>query len=219
MRTLRISHLAGGIFLASSLCLTLTQAQTAPPPQQAPSVAEAARKAREQSRTRPQAAKVFTNEDIADLKGVVNVVGPPPAEPPAAPATGAAPADGAAAPAAAEGAPAAAAQAAAPPEVKDETYWRTQFAAARKKLADDTKELDILQREYNLKQQQFYMDPNVALREQNNRADLNKTLEQINAKKLDVEADQQAISALEDQLRQAGGNPGWSRPVEPVPAP
>jgi 3-oxoacyl-ACP reductase-like protein len=136
-------------------------------------------------------------------------VGPPPAEPAAAPAAGEA-----AAPAP-EGAPAAAAApagAAAPkPEVKDEAYWRAKFAEARKKLADDTKELDILQREYNLKQQQFYLDPNVALREQNNRADLNKTLEQINTKKLDVEKDQAAITALEDQLRQAGGNPGWSR--------
>lgn len=222
MMTLRISRLAAGVFLASSLCLIPTQAEAAPAPQQAPSVAEAARKAREQSRTRPQPAKVFTNEDVANLTGVVNVVGPPPAEPGAAPAAGAAPADATAAPADAT-APAAAATpgaAAAPPaEVRDEAYWRTQFAAARKKLADDTKELDILQREYNLKQQQFYMDPNVALREQNNRADLNRTLDQINTKKLDVERDQQAITALEDQLRQAGGNPGWSRPVEPAPAP
>ena len=215
MMTLRISRLAAGVFLASSLCLIPTQTRAAAAPQQAPSVAEAARKAREQSKTRPQPAKVFTNEDVANLTGVVNVVGPPPAEPAAAPAAGAAPADAAApAPAATPGG------AAAPPaEVRDEAYWRAQFAAARKKLADDTKELDILQREYNLKQQQFYMDPNVALREQNNRADLNRTLEQINTKKLDVERDQQAITALENQLRQAGANPGWSRPVEPAPAP
>jgi hypothetical protein len=190
------------------------QAQAAPAPQQAPSVAEAARKAREQSRARPQPAKVFTNDDVANLTGVVNVVGPPPAEPAAAPDL--APPT----PTATEGTPAPATAPGAPqPEVRDEAYWRTQFAAARKTLADDTKELDILQREYNLKQQQFYLDPNVALREQNNRADLNRNLEQINTKKLDVERDQQAINALEDQLRQAGGNPAWSRPVEPAPAP
>ena len=215
MMTLRISHLATGIFLASSLCPVLAQAQAAPAPRQAPSVADAARRSREQNRARPQPAKVFTNDDVADLKGVVNVVGPPPVEPAAAPES----AQGA--PTAPEGAPAATtpATAAPPAEVKDEAYWRAQFAAARRTLAADTKELDILQREYNLKQQQFYLDPNVALREQNNRADLNRTLEQINAKRLDVERDQQAITTLEDQLRQAGGSPGWSRESAPAPAP
>ena len=215
MMTLRISHLATGVLLASSLCPILAQTQNGTAPQQPASVADAARKAREQSKGRPQPAKVFTNEDVPNLKGTVSVVGPAPAEPAAAPATseavGATPADASAAAAAATPGAAAAPK----PEVKDETYWRAKFAEARKKLADDTREVDILQREYNLKQQQFYLDPNVALREQNSRADLNKTLEQINTKKQDVERDQQAITALEDQLRQAGGNAGWSR--EPMP--
>ena len=215
MMTLRISHLATGVLLASSLCPILAQTQNGTAPQQPASVADAARKAREQSKGRPQPAKVFTNEDVPNLKGVVSVVGTAPAEPAAAPATseavGATPADASAAAAAATPGAAAAPK----PEVKDETYWRSKFAEARKKLADDTREVDILQREYNLKQQQFYLDPNVALREQNSRADLNKTLEQINTKKQDVERDQQAITALEDQLRQAGGNAGWSR--EPTP--
>jgi hypothetical protein len=211
---------ATGILLASSLGATPAQAQAAPAPQQAPSVAEAARKAREQSKARPQPAKVFSNEDVPNLTGVVSVVGPPPAEPAVAPAAGqpatTPPAEGAAGPAAtAPGAAAPAAATPAPAEVKDEAYWRKAFADARKKLADDSKELDILQREYNLKQNQFYMDPNVALREQNSRADLNKTLEQINTKKLDVERDQQAMAALEDQLRQSGGQPGWSRAPTP----
>jgi len=215
MMTLRISHLATGVLLASSLCPILAQTQNGTAPQQPASVADAARKAREQSKGRPQPAKVFTNEDVPNLKGVVSVVGTAPAEPAAAPATseavGATPADASAAAAAATPGAAAAPK----PEVKDETYWRAKFAEARKKLADDTREVDILQREYNLKQQQFYLDPNVALREQNSRTDLNKTLEQINTKKQDVERDQQAITALEDQLRQAGGNAGWSR--EPTP--
>jgi len=216
MMTLRISHLVTGILLASSLCPVLAQAQDAPAPQQPPSVADAARKAREQSKGRPQPAKVFTNEDVPNLKGTVSVVGTPPPEPAAAPAAAeAAPAAPAGAPAATTPGAAPGAAAAPQPQVKDEAYFRGKFAEARNKLAADTKELDILQREYNLKQQQFYLDPNVALREQNNRADLNKTLELINAKKLDVERDQQAIAALETELRQAGGQPGWSR--EPTP--
>ena len=44
--------------------------------------------------------------------------------------------------------------------VKDEAYWRKKFADANKKLTDDAHELDILQREYNLKEQQYYSDPN-----------------------------------------------------------
>jgi vancomycin resistance protein YoaR len=196
MLTHRISLLTG-ILLASSLCPVLMHGQ-AP----APSVADAARKAREQNKSR-QPAKVFTNEDIPDLKGTISVVGTPPPEPAPAPA----PAPDGSAPATA--APAAAAG--PKTEAKDEAYWRAKFAESRKKLADDTKEADILQREYNLKEQQFYSNPNVALREQNSRADLNKTLEQINAKKADVAKDQQATAALEDQLRQAGGNPGWAR--------
>jgi hypothetical protein len=213
MMTHRIFQVAATrILLVLALCASLGQAQTAPAAQQAPSVADAARKAREQNKARPQPAKVFTNEDVPNLTGVVSVVGTQPAEPAAAPAAGQ-PATTPPTDASAAAAPAAAAPAQA--VVKDEAYWRKAFADARKKLADDTKEVDILQREYNLKQQQFYMDPNVALREQNNRADLNRTLEQINAKKLDVERDQQAIAALEDELRQSGGQPGWSR--EPTP--
>jgi hypothetical protein len=212
----RVFQVVTSAFLAAAICAPLVEAQTTAP-QQAPSVADAARKAREESRSRPQAAKVFTNEDVPNLKGIVSVVGIPPAEPAAAPAgqpPTTPPADTTApapsAPGAATPAPAAPA-----PQVRDEAYWRKAFADARKKLADDTRELDILQREYNLKQQQFYMDPNVALREQNNRADLNRTLEQINTKKLDVERDQQAIATLEDELRQSGGQPAWSR--EPTP--
>lgn len=196
MLTHSLSRLAAGIVLASSLCAALTHGQTAPASQEAPSLGDAARKAREQGKGR-QPAKVFSNEDIADLKGTVSVVGVQPVAP-SAPGTTqptAAPAPKA--------------------EVKDETYWRAQFAAARKQLASDTKELDILQREYNLKEQQFYSNPNVALREQNSRADLNKTRDDINAKKADVEKSQQAITALEDQLRQAGGDAGWSRPPQP----
>ena len=207
MLTHRISLLTG-ILLASSLYPILAQGQAAP----APSVADAARKAREQNKNR-QPAKVFTNENVSDLKGTISVVGTLPPEPAAASATNP---DGSVAPATAApatpgGTTPAPGAAAAKPEAKDEAYWRAKFAEARKKLADDTKEADILQREYNLKEQQFYSNPNVALREQNSRADLNKTLEQINAKKADVAKDQQAIAALEDQLRQAGGSPGWSR--------
>jgi hypothetical protein len=92
----------------------------------------------------------------------------------------------------------------------DEAYWRKTFADARKKLADDAHELDILQREYNLKQQQYYNDPNTALKEQYSRQDLTDTKAKIDDKTAAVALDKQAISDLEDALRVSGGEPGWS---------
>jgi hypothetical protein len=174
------------------------------------SVADAARRAQSQKKTPAKSGKVFTNEDLGDLKGTVSVVGQEPAPPPA-PATDkdkvatdkvAADKDTTA------GATADAKKA----PVKDEAYWRQQFADARKKLADDAHEADILQREYNLKQQQYYSDPNTALREQFTRKDLTDTKQKIDDKTVDVNKDKQAISDLEDALRAAGGDAGWSRP-------
>ena len=48
------------------------------------------------------------------------------------------------------------------------------------------------------------------MKQQNSREDLDKTQSQIDAKKQDVEKDKQAISDLEDELRKAGGEPGWA---------
>jgi hypothetical protein len=161
------------------------------------SVANAARKAREQQKSEPKSAKVYTDDDLANLKGQISIVGN--VQPAAAPA-----ADNAAA----------AAKPAAPSNqpvpVKDEAYWRKRFAEARRALTDDTREADVLQREYGLKQTQFYSNPNVALREQYSRKDLDDTLAELNAKKVDVDKDNQAISNLQDELRQSGGDAGWA---------
>ena len=186
-----------GALLPAVICSAAPQADSS----QTASVADAARKARA-NKTKDQAksVKVFTDEDIPNLKGVVSVVGAQP-EPEAKPGD----------------APAAAKPAAAAP-ANDEATWRGRFAEARKKLADDSKELDILQREFNLKQQQYYSDPNVALREQNSRDDLKGDQAQIDAKKTAVDKDKQAISDLEEELRKAGGDPGWAREDSATPA-
>jgi len=198
--------------LLSVSAIFATSLWAVPQPQ---SVAEASRKARAEKKEAPGTVRTLTNDNLESLKGTVSVVGQAPA-PAAAPAEAAQPA----APGAAEGKPAAGTPDAAPagaadaskPEVKDEKYWRDTFAVARKKLADDEHELDILQREYNLKQQQYYSDPNTAMREQFNRQDLTDTKTKIDQKTADVAKDKQDITRLEDELRQAGGEPGWSRP-------
>jgi hypothetical protein len=160
------------------------------------SVADAARKAQSAKKTAPKPKIVIDNDNLGTLRGTVNVVGQEPAPP--ADQAKAATVDKTKAEA-------------EKPVVKDEAYWRKQFEAANKKLTDDTHELDILQREYNLKQQQYYSDPNTAMKEQYDRKDLTDTKQNIDDKTAAVSKDKQDISDLEDALRQAGGDPGWAR--------
>jgi chromosome segregation ATPase len=160
------------------------------------SVADAARKARAEKKDAPKPKMVIDNDNLDSITGTVNVVG----QEPAPPADQAKTAETDKTKAQAE-----------KPPVKDEAYWRKQFADANKQLTDDAHELDILQREYNLKEQQYYSDPNTAMREQFDRKDLTDTKQKIDDKTAAVSKDKQAISDLEDALRQAGGDPGWAR--------
>jgi hypothetical protein len=171
------------------------------------SVVDASRKAQDAKKTAPKAKMTIDNDNLDTLKGTVNVVGPAPA-PPVEPAK-----------ASADNAKVVVPGGEKKPPVKDEAYWRQEFADANKKLAGDAHELDILQREYNLKQQQYYSDPNTAMKEQYDRHDLTDTKTQIDEKTALVTADKQAISDLEDQLREAGGDPGWASPPPQPPAP
>lgn len=155
--------------------------------------------AREAQKNQPKTGKVYTDDDLTSLKGGVSIVGGQPE---------AAPTDAAAA-SADQPKPAAKGQA------KDEAYWRRRFADARRKLADDSKELDVLQREYNVKQLQYYSNPDVALREQYSREDLNQSLAAIDAKKQDIDNDKKALDDLQDELRTSGGEPGWATEQAP----
>ena len=176
------------MLVAFPLCFAATQQE---------SPAEAARKARERKKNQPKAAKVFTNDDLAAIRNGVSVVG------------------GAAAPAAekpaeAESKAPAAEEKEAKPK-KDEAYWRKRFAEGRGRLRTAEKELDILQRELNLQTQQYYSDPNKALRQQYDRSDINNLRKAIDDKKAEVEKLRRALSDLEDELRREGGDPGWAR--------
>jgi predicted RNase H-like nuclease (RuvC/YqgF family) len=184
--------------LAWPLCVV---AQQAPPPQKPPkeSLAEAARKAREAKKNKPETAKVFTNDNIDSVHGNVNVVGPEPTPPTKEDAK---PGDKT---------PDAAAKDRQPKEEKGEAYWRKKFADANRKLQMAEKELDILQRELSLLQTQYYSDPNKALSEQYDRKEINDKQKKIDEKKQDVEQLRQGISDLETDLRHAGGDPGWAR--------
>ncbi|HTW23164.1 MAG TPA: hypothetical protein VMD78_06170 [Candidatus Baltobacteraceae bacterium] len=190
------------VFAASGLIRTQAQTQdqassqsnqsTAAPASQDPLV-EAARKAREQKKEAPKAAKVYTNDDIPTQGGV---------------STAAATDD-----TASQGGTDASAAA---PAGNDEKTWREKFAALHQKLADDQTELDVLQREANVGMVQYYGgDPEKAAQDQMSQKPLgaayDKKVSQIDAKKQQIEADQQAISDAEDELRKSGGDPGWAR--------
>ncbi|MGD0907984.1 MAG: hypothetical protein ABSA96_10410 [Candidatus Acidiferrales bacterium] len=191
-------------FIVIALLSVLLFAPGALLAQQDQDVAEAARKAQEAKKTAPKAKMTLDNDTLGSLKGSISVVGQQPE----------APADKDKASASADKSKA------AEPEkgpVKDEAYWRQQFSDANRKLADDAHELDILQREYNLKQEQFYTDPMAALKQEYSRQDLNDTKQKIDDKTAAVAMDKQSISDLEDALRAAGGDPGWATPPSAPP--
>jgi hypothetical protein len=161
-------------------------AATTEAPQDA--LAAAARRAKEQKKAGPKPAKVFTNDDIPSSGGISTVGEKPGAS------------DTAAATAAPEKAGA-----------NDEKTWRNRFAMLRHKLDQDQEALAVMQRELGELNIQYYSDPVKAMQQQYTRSDINDKSAQIDAKKKEIDADNQAISDAEDDLRKAGGEPGWAR--------
>lgn len=164
------------------------------------SLADAARKAREEKKEAAKAAKVFTNDNLPATGGISSVGPAPVEEKPTPAAPGAAPAAAAAAPGGA-----------AAPSKDDEKAWREKFAALHQKLDQDQADLDVMQRELGVLSLQNYDDPVKAMQQQMTREDINKKTADIEAKKKAVAADKQAIADAEDELRKSGGNPGWAR--------
>jgi hypothetical protein len=155
----------------------------------------------ERAKKAAKTSKEFTNDNL-----------------PKAQLAGAAPAADAAAPAgaaatSADGKPAEAAKdgAAAPKPEELEKQYREKAAKLQDDVNQEERRLDLLQRELNLTQQQYYSDPNIALREQNTRADINKRTEEIEKQRAVVDKAKQAITDLEDELRKKQLPAGWAR--------
>ena len=165
-------------------------------------VADAARKAREQKKKETVKPKrVITDDDVNHLVS-------------AAPVSG----DAGAAATTEEGAKKPDAEGkdatgkAAKPEESPETKWRKQFRDAYANLDRTQRELDVLQREDNKAQVQYYNDPQKALAEQYTRKDINDKDAKIAAKKKEIAQIKQQISDMEEALRKSGGDPGWATP-------
>ena len=149
-------------------------------------VADAARKAREAKKNAAKPKRVFTDDDV---KPAI----PETPEKPAASADGAKADD-------------------APKEdPNSEKAWRKRFADQHAKIDKAQTDLDVLQREGDKSQVQYYSDPQKALAEQNSRADINDTNKNIEIKKKELEHLRQQLDDMVDELRKSGGDPAWAR--------
>lgn len=164
-----------------------SQGQAAGSGSQQDSLAAAARKARAQLKEAPKAAKVFTNDNLP-ASGGISTVGAAPTTESSSGTANAKPAAGG-----------------------DEKSWRDRFAALHRKLAQDQQALDIMQRELGVLNVQQYNDPMQAMQQGYTRGDINGKTADIDAKKKQIEADQQAIDDAEEELRKSGGDPGWAQ--------
>jgi len=197
MRLSTLSRMAALlVFAGFSAGLALAQQDSSQQPATDP-VADAARRSREQQQNAPKPKKVFTNDDIPN---------PPASDNSAKPAGQ--PAAGGQAEVSTTPGPS---QEEGENNPKSEAYWRKSFQKQRDKISNAEQELDVLQRELNKDQVQYYNDPQKAMQQQYSRSDINEKTAKIDAKKKEIETLKQQLSDMEDDLRKAGGDPGWAR--------
>ncbi len=162
-------------------------------------VADAARKAREKKKDAAKPKKIYTDDDVKKSAP----------EPAAAP--GVAGGTVAATVAQAAGGSAKTGDATKTEDPNGQAAWRRRFQDQRDKIAKIIKELEILGRELEKAQVEYYPDPQKAMTQQNTRADINAITAKIDAKKKELDQLGQGLDDLEDQLRKSGGDPGWAR--------
>jgi chromosome segregation ATPase len=165
-----------------------TAQSSQPTPAQPDPLVAAARRAREEKKEQAKPGRVFTNDNLPTTGGISAV-----------------------------GETAAAGSGDKASSVSDnsieaqEKTWRERFAKLRHKVEQDQQELDVMQRELGVLDVQYYSNPVKAMQQDLTRSDINKKTSDIDAKKAQVAADKQAILDAEDDLRKAGGDPGWAR--------
>jgi DNA repair exonuclease SbcCD ATPase subunit len=202
VKSMKVKNWFAALTLSAGICApaipALAQQQQSGSGQQQTGdpVADAARKAREQQKTAPKPKKVYTDDDVKPATPASDA-GATPGQP--AGGAQAAPDNGQGAAAGASG------------KSDPETTWRKRFADQRDKIASAEKELDVLQRELEKAQIQYYPDPQKAMQQQYSRQDINDKNAKIDEKKQQIADLKQQLSDLEDELRKSGGDPGWAR--------
>ena len=187
--------------IAPALCLAglsaAAQQQGSSQQQTGDPVADAARKARESKKDAPKPKKVYTDDDLKKSTP--------------APDAASGPASGNASGSAAATTVQVAGDPTKTEDANGEAAWRKRFKEQHDKIAKAEKELDILGREFEKAQLEYYPDPQKAMTQQNSRADINAITAKIDAKKKELDQLKQGLDDLEEQLRKSGGDPGWAR--------
>lgn len=98
-----------------------------------------------------------------------------------------------------------------------EQCWRQRFQEKRQQIILAERELSILEQDYQLARRQYDRDPNRAMRDQYSNTTaggrrLQQLLEQIRDKQQELQRLQTELVQLQNDLRRAGGKPGWARP-------
>ncbi len=164
------------------------------------SLGQIAREFRQQRKLAPKASFVFTNDNIPRAGGIstVGVPSPPPAPP--AQADSAPQSARAFSPATSE-----------KPPLANEKDWRNRFATLRRNLSQAQEELAIDQRELGKLTLQYYPNPQQTLMQSIMPVDITKKQSAIDKKQMEIADLKRQLSNLEDDLRKAGGDPGWAR--------
>ena len=162
------------------------------------SLAEVARKEEARRKTAKRSKLVFTNADLGD---------PPPAPPSPASTTPGNVTPSNTSPTIPGGQ--------APPvnkaDMKDQAYWQGRISQARTTLTRTQMFADSLQTKINSLRTDFVNRDNRVEREKIQQ-DLNTSLAELERLKKEIDAQQKAITAIEDEARRANVPSGWLRP-------
>jgi hypothetical protein len=172
------------LFLAGLLIASLGWAQSSNQNQSGQSLADVARKLRAQQGQTTTAGKTFTNDDVAAARAAGGVTVETGGSGSSAETTDSSGAHG-------------------------EKYFHSKYSQLLAQKQMDERQLDVLQKQMNKNNVQYYADPNVALQQQYSREDIQKNQDEIDKKKQEIADVDQALSDLQDELRRDGGNPSW----------
>src|ERR1700675_179564 len=177
--------------------------------QQPASIAEAARRTREQKKSHPQATHSWDNDNIPTNPNEVSVVGSPAAPPPDENAPSARTDNATGAPAGAQNAGAAPPSGDAAKEASAQAAVRSELDSAKDRLKTLMANLDILSRQYTLDQQQYYSKPNYSS-DRDGQERLNKEQNDVEAKRQEVAEAQKKVGELQAKL----GPPSSTQPPQ-----
>lgn len=102
----------------------------------------------------------------------------------------------------------------APAEEHGEKYFRSKLEKVRSQMESHERQLAVLQQQLGLARVQYYPDPQKTLEQESTPAfqtDVDKLRARIADEEKTLADDQKAMDDLQQELRRAGGNPGWIR--------